>query len=291
MTKHVFEFKEILVNQIERDPNQPRKDFGAEGEKNKLKLSIKNYGIEEPIKVSEVSKDRYIIMDGHRRYICAQSLGFKRIPCRIYPKMPMGEFETRRYEMQNNRRPWNMLERSDALDRIKNSLNLRTNHEVADYLGMSRSSVQNAFQMRKQRIEHLSNMERCNVPVSIRLGMVNLFAKLRKIKTLEVDDIIAIIFEKIENKVVSKTLDIRRIAHAFMQATINEEELHMFLTKSEMTASELEQRTRQKGFTPLCADLIKEITKKKVNGTSFTKTEKTYLIQLEALIKKTIKTA
>ena len=83
MTKPKFTFMELPISQVARDPNQPRKDFGAEGEKNKLKLSIKNYGIEEPIKVSGVSPKRYIIIDGHRRYICAQKLNMKYVPSRL----------------------------------------------------------------------------------------------------------------------------------------------------------------------------------------------------------------
>lgn len=289
MTKHKFMFAELPINQVARDPNQPRKDFGAEGEKNKLKLSIKNYGIEEPIKVTEVSENRYVIIDGHRRYICAQKLGMKQVPCRIYPKMTDAELETRRYEMQNNRRAWNSLEKSEALDRIKSSYGFKSNYELADYLGMSRTSVQVAMQMRKQRISNLTMMERYDVPKSVRMAMLNLFKKLRKIKKLEVDDIIEVIFQKIEKKVITKSLDIRKIGKAFLQATINEDELHQFLTKPEMTANELEQRTRQTGFALLCGDLIKKITQKKENATSFTKNEKASLVQLQSLIRKTIK--
>lgn len=287
--KPKFIFAELPVAQVQRDQNQPRQDFGAEGEKNKLKLSIKNYGIEDPIKVSQIAEKRYIIIDGHRRFICAQKLGMKTVPCRIYPKMTDGEFETRRYEMQNNRRAWNPLEKSEALERIKYSYGFKNNHELADYLGMSRSSVQLAMQMRKQRISNLTMMERYSVPKGVRMAMLHLFKKLQRIKKFEVDDITSIIFQKVDKKVITKALDIRKIGKAFMQATINEDEIYEFLAKQGMTANELEQRTRQTGFALMCGDLIKKITKKKENGTSFTKNERGSLIQLQALIRKTIK--
>ncbi len=288
MVKHKFVFMELPMKQVERDPHQPRKDFGTKGESNKLMKSIKEYGIEEPIKVSQVEEDRYIIMDGHRRYICAQELGLKMVPCRVYPKMPEGEFETRRYEMQNNRRAWNALERSEALDRIKNAVGLRTNHEVADWLGMSRTSVQMALQMRKQTLTNLTLMEKHNVPNGIRVTLLSLFKKLRRIKKIEVDAVTINIFEKIEAKVITKSLDIRKIGTAFLQATINEDELHMFLTKPDMTANELEQRTRQSGFALMIADLMKKITRKRENGLAFTKNEKASLVQLQLLLKKAI---
>lgn len=279
---------ELSMDQVERDPNQPRKDFGTEGEKNKLKKSIEAYGIEEPLKVSEVSEGRYIIMDGHRRYICAQSLKLKSVPCRVYPKMPEGEFETRRYEMQNNRRAWNSLERSEALERIKNSLGLKNNHEVAEYLNMSKSVVQLAFQMRKLRIINLTLMERYKVPNSLRLAMLPLFGKLRRIKKIEVDEMIIMICEKIENKIISKTLDIRKLNSAFVQATINENDIHAFLTNPDMTVNELEQRTRQSGFALNIGDLMRKIVQKREKGLAFTKSEKTSLIQLQTLLSKAI---
>lgn len=288
MIKHKFIFTELPMSQVERDPNQPRKDFGTEGEKNKLKKSIEKYGIEEPLKVSEISENRYIIMDGHRRYICAQGLGLKVIPCRIYPKMPEGEFETRRYEMQNNRRAWNALERSDALERIKNSMGLVTNHEVADYLGMSKTSVQLALQMRKQRIMYLSLMERHQLPSGLRFALIILIGKLRRIKKIEVDDIVLIIFKKIEHKVIVRAPEIQKLGMIFMHATLAEEEINNFLTRIPMTVSELEQRTRQTGFVMLIGDLMEKITQKRKNGISFTKGEKLSLVHLATLLSKAI---
>jgi ParB/RepB/Spo0J family partition protein len=80
-----FTFLELSIDVIETDPNQPRKAFGlrAGGDHNRLLKSIRHYGIEEPIKVSEIAAERYIIMDGHRRFTCAKELGFKIVPCWI----------------------------------------------------------------------------------------------------------------------------------------------------------------------------------------------------------------
>ena len=72
-----FKFVELSVDVIETDKNQPRKAFGlrAGGDHNRLLNSIRYYGIEDPIKVSEVEEGRYLIMDGHRRFACAKELG------------------------------------------------------------------------------------------------------------------------------------------------------------------------------------------------------------------------
>ncbi|MGA9211483.1 ParB/RepB/Spo0J family partition protein [Kaistella sp.] len=103
---------ELPPDDIEEDQNQPRKAFGLlkGGDHNRLLKSIQHYGIEELIKVCQIEEGRYIIMDGNRRFKCAKELKFEKIPCRVYPKMNEGEFEARRYEMQNNRRGWKLIE-------------------------------------------------------------------------------------------------------------------------------------------------------------------------------------
>ena len=46
-------FKEIPLQLIERDPEQPRKDFGTDGDENRLWVSIRDLGIQQPLAVSE----------------------------------------------------------------------------------------------------------------------------------------------------------------------------------------------------------------------------------------------
>jgi ParB-like chromosome segregation protein Spo0J len=64
MTKTPFIFKEIPLDQIQRDPDQPRKDFGTEGDENRLLISIRDRGIQSPITVNETEPNNYIIADG-----------------------------------------------------------------------------------------------------------------------------------------------------------------------------------------------------------------------------------
>lgn len=286
--KYDFVYKELPIAQVERDFNQPRKDFGTDGEKNRLMNSIKSYGIEEPIKVSEIEDDRYIIIDGHRRYICAQSLGMKEVPCRVYPKMSEGEFETRRYEIQNNRRAWKPIERSESLQRIKDSYEFRTNRDLAEYLNMSQSAVQTALQLRKQKLDHLALMERHKLSTTYRNEFISLLGKLRKVKDFEVDDIITVLFNKLEKNIINRVVDLRELGKIFRRASLNENEVHAFLKKIEMNVEELKFKTQQAGFTSLVLDLIQKITKKRKEGVAFSTQEKACIEQLSVLLKKAI---
>lgn len=286
MQSYKFVFRELPIEQVERDPKQPRKDFGTEGDENRLLTSIRDYGIEEPIKVSEVEEDRYIIIDGHRRYICSQKIGMKTVPCRIYPKLGQGELETRRYEMQNNRRPWKPLERSEALERIKNCMGFHTNHELADYLHLSKALVSMVLNLRKQKLDYISLMEKYDLSENYRFEFVTMLPKMRKIREIEVDDIIKILFEKINHKVIYRAKDMRKLGKIFLHASANEEELYNFLKDPDMTLPELEQRTVQSGFSIHIEQAIQQIASKVKDGISFTSQEKGLLLQLSRLLGK-----
>lgn len=281
MKGHEAIFKQIPLDQIQRDPDQPRKDFGTDGDENRLWVSIKDLGVQQPLAVSEMGDGKYIILDGHRRYICAQRLKLKSVPCRVYPKMDIGEFELIRFEIQNNRRPWKPLERSEAIERIKTAKRFDSNADLATFLHLSTSLVSNSLQLRKQKLEYIEMMESYDLAESYRIEFVRLKPKIRKVRNFEADEIIRIIFSKVQCNVIKSAKDFRKLGRIFLRATANEEELYQFLSNPDMTVTELDQNTLQSGFSLLIEELIKKIGSKKKDGIEFSSEEKTFLTQLK----------
>jgi len=286
--KYGYTFVELPVEKIERDANQPRRDFGTAGDTNRLVVSIKQIGIENPISVSEYEPGRYIIIDGHRRYICAQKLGFKKVPCRIYPKLSSAELETRRYEVQNVRRPWKPMERSEALERIKAEMGFTSNKQLATHLGITEAVVANSLQIRKQKMDYIELMERYDLSESYRIEFVRLKPKLRKIRNMEVDEIIINLFDRIDHKVIKNSKEFRKLGSIFRRAYANEEELARYLSDPDMTINELEQRTLQSGFSLHIEELIEGISEKRAKAIAFSSQEKKFLEQLKELINKAL---
>jgi ParB/RepB/Spo0J family partition protein len=283
--KHDFIFKELPVDKVELDSAQPRQDFGTDGDGNRLLLSLKEYGLEEPIKVTEVEPGRYVIIDGHRRYKCASKLGWKTIPCRIYQKMDDGEFESRRYEMQNNRRPWRPLERAEALQRIKNYMKFQSNKELGNHVHLSSTVVSNSLQLKNEHRRYLEMMARNELSESYQIEFVRLRQKLRKIKKMEVAEIIDILFKKVKHQVITNSKEFRKLGRVFLRATANEKELEEFLTNPDMTVSELEQKTVQSGFSLLLEKVVEEASHKKTNGIAYSSQEKILIKELRSLFK------
>lgn len=286
--KYGYRFSELPIDQVARDVNQPRKDFGTDGDTNRLLLSIKMYGIETPIVVSEQEPGYYLIVDGHRRFICAQKLGYTHIPCRVYPALSDGELETRRYEIQNNRRPWRPLERSEALERIKNTHNLTSNVQLAEHLGISEAIVANSMQLHKQKFSHLELMKEYGLTESYMNEFVRLKPKLRKIQQWEVDDIIINIFERIRNNVIASSKELRKLGSVFQRATLHEKLLAQYLADPDMKVKDLQQAADQSLFSLNVENVIRTVSERRAQGVAFKEQEHTFLQQLRDLLNEAI---
>ena len=285
MNNHKTLFKELPLEHIEPDSNQPRKlEYATPRDKEKLMNSIKQFGLEEPLMVTEIEDNRYLIIDGHRRYDCLKDLGVKSIICQIYPKLNEGELHLRRYEKQNNRRAWKPQEKSNALHSIKTSLNLKTINELAELISLSRTVVSNSLQLREQKLEYLQVMEKYELTEAYRLEFIRLRPKLRRVKKYEVHDIIKIIFEKVKHKVIRSSKDFRKIAKVFARAAANEEEIIEFLSDPDTTVAALDLKTIQSGFSLHIEQLIQEISAKRKSGTPFSSKEEIQLLELKKLL-------
>ncbi|WP_312176952.1 ParB N-terminal domain-containing protein [Chryseobacterium sp.] len=281
-----FKFMELPLTAIEGDPNQPRKAFGhgPDGDYDRLLKSILHYGIEDPIKVSEIADGRFLIMDGHRRFSCAKRLSLEKVPCRVYPKMSEGEFEARRYEMQNNRKSWKPMEKANAIYKIKSEYKDATQKEIANLLGMSAIHLSHFIGLREMRVEYLELMSDLNMKEYQRIAFMQMLAKLRKIKQYEIDDIVKILFHKISDNVLGSVTDFKVLAKIFVNASLYEDEILSFLSQPLMTANDLHQKSRLSGFSNHIKILIGEISTKKNQGIKLTEKEFQLMKELSVLV-------
>lgn len=76
--------REIPPDKIRRNPDNPRLFFRDE-EMDSLAASIKRYGIQVPITVY-AERSHYVLIDGERRWRCAEKLNLPRIPALVVEK-------------------------------------------------------------------------------------------------------------------------------------------------------------------------------------------------------------
>jgi ParB family transcriptional regulator, chromosome partitioning protein len=138
--RDLIEAKEIEIDRIEPDPDQPRQSFDEDA-LDELAASIRQEGVLQPIAVRyDEYEDRYIIVHGERRWRAAQRAGLDALPA-IVREVP----EERRliHQLMENvvREDLNAVDRAAALRLLKRQMDDAPWERVAEAVGIRRSRL------------------------------------------------------------------------------------------------------------------------------------------------------
>jgi ParB/RepB/Spo0J family partition protein len=114
-------FAKIPLRLISPNPAQPRRHYSEE-RLQELVLSIKERGVLQPIRVTEVANDEYRIIAGERRFRAAALAGLSEIPAIIVRGQPDEQAYIDAVVENLLRENLNALDRALALSQIKISL-------------------------------------------------------------------------------------------------------------------------------------------------------------------------
>ena len=135
---------EIPIEFIQSGRYQPRTHF-AEASIEELSDSIKSQGVMQPIVLRPLSKDRYEIIAGERRWRAAQLAGKEKIPAVVRDVDDESALAMSLIE-NIQREDLNPLEEARALQRLIDEFQL-THAEIASAVGKSRSAVTNMLRL------------------------------------------------------------------------------------------------------------------------------------------------
>lgn len=152
------ELKEIPLEKIERDENQPRQHFSEESLK-ELAGSIKEHGVLQPIVVVKTDSGNYQIVAGERRFRAAKVAGLEKIPALIRTLDAQHKLELSIIE-NAQREDLNPIELATAYAKLKTQFNL-SNKDIAERVGKNESTVINTMRLlnlpepaKKAMVEH-----------------------------------------------------------------------------------------------------------------------------------------
>jgi ParB family chromosome partitioning protein len=136
----------IDVNKIIPNKNQPRKFFDDKALE-ELSLSIKNYGVIQPITIRNIYDDIYEIIAGERRFRAAKLLGMNSIPAVI---IEVGEEESAAMALIENLQRENLdfIEEAMAFERLIEDFDLNQT-QLAEKVGKSQSTIANKMRILK----------------------------------------------------------------------------------------------------------------------------------------------
>lgn len=147
------ELHRLPIESLQPGQYQPRKIM-TDDALEELASSIRAQGIIQPIVVRPVSKDKYEIIAGERRWRASQLAQLDEVPCLI--KDIPDEAAIAMALIENiQREDLNAMEEAVAMQRLKEEFNL-THQQTADAVGKSRTTVTNLLRL-------LSLTEACRV--------------------------------------------------------------------------------------------------------------------------------
>jgi ParB/RepB/Spo0J family partition protein len=138
------DLKNIPIELIDRNPENPRIFFRQE-EMEQLYVSIKNKGLLQPIAVYK-DKDRYVILDGERRYKTFLKLNYPTIPAIIQEKPTVLDNLLLMFNIHSTREQWDIftiaMKTEQVLLLLKNENGAEpTENELSEETGMTRGVI------------------------------------------------------------------------------------------------------------------------------------------------------
>lgn len=143
-TESATGLKDIAVNAIDPNPNQPRVHFD-EASLAELSASISAIGVLQPILVRPDENGRYQLIAGERRWRAASRAGLQMIPAIVRVTDDVSSVEQALVE-NLHRQDLTPLEEAAAYQQLLEDFNM-THEQVASKVGKSRSAITNALRL------------------------------------------------------------------------------------------------------------------------------------------------
>lgn len=137
---------EVPLQQIEANPNQPRREFDPVALE-ELASSIRQLGIVQPITLRQVDHDRFQIIAGERRWRASQLAGLTTIPAYIRTIKDENVMEMALVE-NIQREDLNAIEIALAYEHLLEKSSM-TQEKVAERVGKSRPAIANYLRLLK----------------------------------------------------------------------------------------------------------------------------------------------
>ena len=137
-------YRELPIDLVIPDPNQPRKDFDK-AKLEELAKSIKQYGVLQPILVTPLKNGQFEIVHGERRYQASKMAGRSKIPANISEISEQKKIEIQLIE-NLQREDLNSIEEAETFRRLIEKFNY-THEQLAKKMSKSREYITNKIRL------------------------------------------------------------------------------------------------------------------------------------------------
>lgn len=133
--------KEVATNELFPNPHNPRGLFDRRP-MDVLRESISRVGILVPLTVyKESSTGRYIILDGQRRWMCAQEVPLKKVPVNEVPEPGLVQNIVTMFQIHKLREDWELMPTALKVEVLMNEIADRNNARLAELTGLEEAVI------------------------------------------------------------------------------------------------------------------------------------------------------
>jgi ParB family transcriptional regulator, chromosome partitioning protein len=138
---HAIGVKQLPIDSLKPNPHNPRMLFDR-ADMDILKSSIERVGILVPLTVyREARTDIYRILDGQRRWMCAQEAGLKKIPVNEVSAPSLVQNIVTMFQIHKLRKDWELMPTALKLELLMVELKERGDKRLAALTGLDEAVV------------------------------------------------------------------------------------------------------------------------------------------------------
>ena len=215
------ELRELDVDSIVPNDRNPRLEF-PQNELDKLAESIDLEGILVPIVVYP-RDDKFVLIDGERRFRCARELGLKQIPAVITTERSERDVLQQMFNIHLIREPWRDIPTAMALERLAKEIEEQEGKDPSDtdlkeLTGLSIERVRQLRYVMTLPDEWRTYIRNGEIPLNffweLKRNVVDALAKNRPaiLEEFGEDGIQQAFVQKRLDKVITDTVSLRKVA-------------------------------------------------------------------------------
>jgi ParB/RepB/Spo0J family partition protein len=221
----------IPVAQIAPNPHNPRRLFDEEP-MNILRESVRKLGILVPVTLYEApahhrpKTERFILLDGERRWRCALALKMKEVPAIIVERPDDTRNILTMFHIHNVREGWQLMPTALKLEVLMNDLKERNERKLAELTKLSLAQIRRC----KILLTYPKKFQNMMLAPPSERMKADFFIELDRIRRPALDDrfspwmklgdtnVVDALLEKYEHEVIVAVTDFRKLAEIYKAA-------------------------------------------------------------------------
>lgn len=240
--------KSLSTDKLRANPHNPRMLFDR-SDLHILRESIRRVGILVPLTVyKEKSTGNYVILDGQRRWICAQEVGLKTIPVNEVAEPTLVQNIVTMFQIHKLRKDWELMPTALKLELLMRELREKNEKRLAELTGLDEAVVARCKKLLSYKKTYQDMMldadpdKRVKADFFIELYPVRNDREVKKFTWFNKDKFTDDMLRKVEAKGIKAVTDFRIVKQHISNA--------VKVRKTAIISKQLQEFAEQPSLTP-----------------------------------------